>query len=63
MRRCHPVDEWIGNCYEPDWEHSLRARTCPNRFCDCFLGKSQLLSDKLTPFFGSNALERLPTDA
>ncbi|MES2788877.1 MAG: STM4011 family radical SAM protein [Planctomycetota bacterium] len=60
MRRCHFVDDIIGNCYEPNWEQALRPRTCPNRFCDCFLGKSQLLADKLAPFFGSTALERLP---
>jgi len=60
MRRCHFVDDIVGNCYEPDWEHALRPRTCPNRFCDCFLGKSQFLADRLVPFFGSTGLERLP---
>jgi MoaA/NifB/PqqE/SkfB family radical SAM enzyme len=60
MRRCHFVEQVIGNCYEPDWEQALRPRTCPNRFCDCFLGKSQFLANELTPFFGSTSLERLP---
>jgi MoaA/NifB/PqqE/SkfB family radical SAM enzyme len=60
MRRCHFVDEIIGNCYKPDWESALQPRTCPNRFCDCFLGRSHFLSDELSPFFGSTALERLP---
>jgi MoaA/NifB/PqqE/SkfB family radical SAM enzyme len=60
MRRCHFVDDIVGNCYEPDWEHALRPRTCPNRFCDCFLGKSKFLADRLVPFFGSTVFERLP---
>lgn len=60
MRRCHFVDEVIGNCYQPDWEQSLRSRSCPNKFCDCFLGKSQLMVDDIKSFFGSTILERLP---
>jgi len=61
MRRCHFVDSIIGNCYELGWEQALQQRTCPNRFCDCFLGKAQFLIDTLTPFFGSTVLERLPS--
>lgn len=61
MRRCHFVDEVIGNCYVQGWDASLQPRPCPNRYCDCYLGKSQLLSEKLIPFFGSTAFERLPS--
>ncbi|WP_422929003.1 STM4011 family radical SAM protein [Singulisphaera sp. PoT] len=60
MRRCHFVDEVIGNIHSPDWPSALRPRPCPNAFCDCFLGKAQLKSDALTPFFGANLLERIP---
>lgn len=63
MRRCHFVEQVIGNCYEADWEQALRPRTCPNRFCDCYLGKSQFLAEELVPFFGSTSLERLPAPA
>jgi len=63
MRRCHFVDEVIGNCYEANWEAALQPRPCPNRFCDCFLGKSQLLSEELRPIFGSTLLARLPEPA
>jgi MoaA/NifB/PqqE/SkfB family radical SAM enzyme len=59
MRRCHFVDEVIGNVYSPDWEMSLRPRPCPNRFCDCFLGKGQLHSKSLQPIFGEQLLERI----
>jgi hypothetical protein len=60
MRRCHFVDEVIGNVYSPDWETTLQSRVCPRRACDCYLGKAQFLTDVLTPMFGSTNLERLP---
>jgi MoaA/NifB/PqqE/SkfB family radical SAM enzyme len=60
MRRCHFVDEIIGNIHDAHWERALQARPCPNRFCDCFLGKAQLQADALEPFFGTTLLERLP---
>lgn len=60
MRRCHFVDGVIGNIHDRDWESALRPRACPNRFCDCFLGKAQLRADSLASFFGQNVLERLP---
>ncbi len=63
MRRCHFVDEVIGNCYEQGWEAALQSRPCPNRYCDCYLGKSQILSEQLIPFFGSATLERLRISA
>lgn len=62
MRRCHFVDEVIGDFHAADWEQALQPRQCPNRFCDCFLGKAQLLNDALLPFFGTTLLERLPVD-
>jgi MoaA/NifB/PqqE/SkfB family radical SAM enzyme len=60
MRRCHFVDEIIGNIFEPNWEESLQIRLCPNRYCNCFLGKAQLAADSLAPFFGEQLLERIP---
>jgi len=60
MRRCHFVDEVIGHISDPEWEQALRPRLCPNRFCDCFLGKAQLQAEVLAPFFGSSLLERIP---
>jgi hypothetical protein len=59
MRRCHFVDEIIGNIYTADWQSALRPRSCPNRFCDCFLGKAQLQADRLSPFFGDYLLDRV----
>jgi MoaA/NifB/PqqE/SkfB family radical SAM enzyme len=61
MRRCHFVEQVIGNIHDPAWEAMLRPRACPNQFCDCFLGKAQLKADALAGFFGATLLERLPT--
>jgi len=47
MRRCHFVDDVIGNIYSPNWPTALMPRSCPNASCRCFLGTSQLLSTDL----------------
>lgn len=60
MRRCHFVEGVIGNIHDDHWEQALRPRACPNRFCDCFLGKAQLRADSLASFFGQTVLERVP---
>ena len=62
MRRCHFVEEVIGNIHDPRWEQALRPRRCPKRFCDCFLGKAQLRANSLAHFFGDSLLERLPPE-
>lgn len=59
MRRCHFVDQPIGNIYEPDWERSLTPRRCPNQFCNCFLGKAQLEPSTLRPAFGESLFTRI----
>jgi hypothetical protein len=59
MWRCHFVDDIIGNIYAPDWRSALRPRPCPNRFCNCFLGKAQLQAEQLSPVFGDQLLERV----
>jgi hypothetical protein len=61
MRRCHFVDEVIGNFYDDCWERALQARVCPRQWCDCFLGKSQLLADDLDPVLGTGILARIPS--
>lgn len=58
MRRCHFVDEVIGNIFDRDWEAALQPRSCPRRFCDCFLGKAQLRANELRRVFGDSLLER-----
>jgi hypothetical protein len=60
MRRCHFVEQTIGNIYDPDWLLALQPRLCPRRFCDCFLGKAQLQAETLAPYFGASLMERIP---
>jgi len=59
MRRCHFVDHVIGNIHDPQWRSAFQQRRCPNRFCDCFLGTSQLNADSLAATFGKNTLHRI----
>lgn len=42
LRRCHFVDEILGTIHAPDWDSVLQPRSCPRRFCGCYLGVSQL---------------------
>ena len=59
MRRCHFVDDIIGNIYVSDWESALRRRNCPKRFCNCYLGLAQLEPLGLGLAFGERVLERM----
>ncbi len=46
MRRCHFIDQVIGNIYEADWFTALQPRVCTRKTCDCYLGKSQISARK-----------------
>ncbi|MCY2964481.1 MAG: radical SAM protein, partial [Planctomycetota bacterium] len=60
MRRCHFVDEVIGNIDDQDWSQSLRHRLCPNTRCDCHIGYVHLPALGLVERFGEGLLERNP---
>jgi len=60
IRRCHFVDEPIGNIYEPGFERVLRERPCPNATCGCHIGYVHLDELGLYGVFGSGVLERIP---
>lgn len=60
MRRCHFVDQIIGNLYEPDFENALAPRVCPNATCGCHIGYVHLPHLKLDAVFGDGLLERSP---
>jgi len=60
MQRCHFVEQTIGNIYDSAWLLALEPRSCPRRYCDCFLGKAQLQAETLAPHFGGSLLERIP---
>jgi len=44
IRRCHFVDEVLGNLYVDDLSAVLQPRTCPRGTCECWIGYSHLTS-------------------
>lgn len=60
IRRCHFVDDVIGNIGQDNWEQALAPRTCPNRSCRCYLGLAHFEPLGLDRHYGSNLLERIP---
>ena len=60
VRRCHFVDEVLGNLYDGSFEGALRERPCPNATCGCHIGYVHLDELKLYDVFGGGVLERFP---
>ena len=63
VRRCHFVDEILGNIYEAGWQRILRRRTCPRAGCDCYIGYVHLDHLDLRRVYGAGVLERIPDPA
>ncbi|HVX11579.1 MAG TPA: hypothetical protein VHC22_10395 [Pirellulales bacterium] len=63
MRRCHFVDEPIGNIHTPDWEAALQPQPCPNATCSCHIGYVYLERLRQDAVYGANILERIPLAA
>lgn len=60
VRRCHFVDEILGNIYsEPIWNR-LERRACPNATCGCHIGYVNREDFELDQLYGANMLERIP---
>lgn len=57
-RRCHFIDEPIGNIYDQDFEQSLSRRPCSASSCGCHIGYSHLQDLKLRNLFAEGFLER-----
>lgn len=60
IRRCHFVDEVIGNIHDANWSTALQTRPCPNRSCHCYLGLAHFEPLQLSKHFGDNLLLRIP---
>jgi hypothetical protein len=60
IRRCHWVDERLGNIFQPDWDKQLGPRTCPRTSCDCHIGYVHLEHLGLHELYGAHILERIP---
>lgn len=57
-RRCHFIEQPIGNIYDADFEQRLRARPCTANSCGCHIGYSHLEDLHLRGVFGAGFLER-----
>ncbi len=62
VRRCHFVDEVIGNLYDGSFDAALRERPCPNATCGCHIGYVHLDDLALYRTYGSGVLERIPAE-
>lgn len=62
VRRCHFVDEVIGNLYDGSFDAALRERPCPNATCGCHIGYVHLDALALYRTYGAGVLERIPAE-
>lgn len=60
VRRCHFVDEPIGNLYDGSWREGLRPRACVNATCGCHIGYIHMPHLEQEAIYGSGLLERVP---
>lgn len=60
VRRCHFIDEPLGNIYEMSLEEMLRPRLCTNTTCGCHIGYVHLEELRLDELYGDRILERIP---
>ena len=58
VRRCHFVDEVLGNFHTDDVSALLQARACPNATCGCHIGYVHLERLGLRVLYGEGLLER-----
>jgi MoaA/NifB/PqqE/SkfB family radical SAM enzyme len=63
VRRCHFVQDVIGNVYESNVASFLMPRACPNETCGCHIGYVHLEYLQLDRVYGDGILERIPSGA
>ena len=59
VRRCHFVDEVLGNLYSDDLPTLLRPRVCPRARCDCYIGYAHLPALGMRERYGDDLLARI----
>ena len=59
-RRCHFVDQVLGNIYSDAIESILKPRVCPNKTCGCHIGYVHMPDLDLYTVFDQGLLERIP---
>jgi hypothetical protein len=60
VRRCHFVQEPLGNLYDGSFRLALKPRPCPLTTCDCHIGYVHLEQTGLYDVFAGGVLERIP---
>lgn len=63
VRRCHFVDDALGNLYRTPLAELLSERACPNATCGCYIGYVHLDRLGLYDVYGDGVLERVPARA
>jgi len=61
VRRCHFLEETIGNIYESDPARYLKPRLCAAATCACHIGYIHRPALKLDELYGIGLLERIPS--
>ena len=59
-RRCHFIDDVIGNVYDDDFDKQLGAQPCTRASCECHIGYVHQPELDLYRLFGDGILERIP---
>lgn len=59
-RRCHFVEERLGNIYEPGFDEALKQRVCPNAVCKCHIGYAFMSDMAFGDLFGDSLAHRIP---
>jgi hypothetical protein len=60
IRRCHFIQQAIGNIYDDDLAEVLHDRPCTNNTCGCHIGYVHMDHLKLYQIYGGGVLERIP---
>lgn len=60
IRRCHFIDQPIGNIHDEGWERALSPSPCTNQMCGCHIGYVHMPGLELYEVFGEGILERIP---
>ncbi len=60
VRRCHFLDDIIGNIYEAGFSDCLKPRICSAATCGCHIGYIHRPALKLDELYGVGLLERIP---
>lgn len=61
VRRCHFIDQIIGNIYDSNFEDCLKPRVCSTATCSCHIGYVHRPNLRLHDLYGNGILERMPS--